>query len=423
MSSAYIIPAPGLDGIMTQAARASSGLSPGLFFDGYTAGQRVTCHTGSAFRLVTSPFTYWIRFRVGDKTGVTNYIFAHTLTDATQGGTDNLVVLFDTSGRLTVTIVTAGTGGGSVSLTSPIGFQTAYLGQVIDLNITRLGNTAQLWVNGAVISTSTGAASGAELNSDVIKLGASNSATNVPNNMTVFRFAWFNRALDSVGISNLLANGVEAPDQQASMATISSGSLILGNRYRITAAGGTFTGVGAADNDVGTEFIATGTTPTFGTGTLISIGAMLDFDFGAGVGFQLPDRFSNQLHAALAGSKTPAWTMPRFQGVLYATATFTSGVAQRLTPTSVSGLTADAIPSGAIIEEVVVNVTSGTPTTVSLGTLSTATTDIVNAQAVAAGRNTEPMASRFQAASTAQLWATFNAATTATFTIPYTLTQ
>lgn len=412
-----------IDPAFAAGIRQSLGLSGGLAFDGYTVGQRVTCQTGSAFRLVTSPFTYWIRVRVGDRTGTNNYIFSHTLADATQGGTDNLVVFFDTSGRLTVQMATAGTGGGSVSLTSPTGFQTTYLGQVIDVNVTRSGTTIQLLVNGAVISTSTGAASGAELNSEVIKLGASNSSTNVPNNMTVFRFAWFNRALDAAGISNLLSNGVEAPDQQASMATISSGSLTVGNRYRITAAGGTFTGVGAADNNVGTEFIATGTTPTWGTGTLISIGAMLAFDFTAGVGFQLPDRFVNRLHAALAGTKPPAWTMPRFQGVLYATATFASGVAQRLTPTPVSGLTADAIPSGALIEEVMVNVTTGTPTTVSLGTLSTATTDIVNAQAVASGRNTETMASRFQAAATAQLWATFNAATTATFTIPYTITQ
>ena len=32
--------------------------------------------------------------------------------------------------------------------------------------------------------------------------------------------------------------------------------------------GGTFTGVGAADNNVGTEFVATGTTPTWGTGAV-----------------------------------------------------------------------------------------------------------------------------------------------------------
>lgn len=48
----------------------------------------------------------------------------------------------------------------------------------------------------------------------------------------------------------------------------SSGSLTIGESYVITAAGGTFTGVGAADNNAGTDFVATGTTPTWGTGSV-----------------------------------------------------------------------------------------------------------------------------------------------------------
>jgi hypothetical protein len=58
------------------------------------------------------------------------------------------------------------------------------------------------------------------------------------------------------------------------MVAISSGSLTIGAHYRITAAGGTFTGVGAADNNVGTEFVATGTSPTWGSGAVIPIGAL-----------------------------------------------------------------------------------------------------------------------------------------------------
>ena len=38
--------------------------------------------------------------------------------------------------------------------------------------------------------------------------------------------------------------------------------LIVGERYKIRATGGVFTNVGAADNNVGTEFTASGTTPT-----------------------------------------------------------------------------------------------------------------------------------------------------------------
>jgi hypothetical protein len=420
MSTAYIIRAPGLDGALAASVRASSGLAGGLSFDGYTGGQRLTASTGVNGRPGASPFTYWVRLMVGGRTGVSSYIFSHTLTDAAQGSADNIYVLFGSAGQIQCVL---NTSLGNVTMTSAAGTQANYVGKVIDLCVTRSGTTLILYVNGSVLLSTTTANAAGAMNPDVLKIGASNTGTIVPNDMVVFRAAYFNRSLDESEVSILTATGVQVADQSASMASLSSGSLVIGNRYRITAAGGTFTGVGAANNDVGTEFIATGTTPTWGTGTLISIGAILAFDFETGIGFQLHDRFQNAMHGALAGSPTPRWTMPRRRGVLYATGTFSSGVAQRLTPASISGLTADALPAGALIEEVVVNVTSGTPTTVSLGTLSTATTDIVNAQTVAAGRNVETMASRFQASGTAQLWATFNAAATATFTIPYTLTQ
>lgn len=420
MSNAIIIPAPGLDGALAASVRASSGLAGGLAFDGYTVGQRVTASTGVNGRPGASPFTYWVRVMVGGRTGVVSYIFAHTLTDGTQGSTDNLYVLFTSTGQIQCVL---NTSLGNVTMTSAAGTQANYVGKVIDLCVTRSGTTLILYVNGSVLLSTTTANAAGAMNPDVLKIGASNTVAIVPNDMVVFRAVYFNRSLDESEVSILTATGVQVADQSASMASLSSGSLVIGNRYRITATGGTFTGVGAANNDVGTEFVATGTTPTWGTGTLISIGAILAFDFETGIGFQLHDRFQNAMHGALAGSPKPRWTMPKRRGVLYATGTFSSGVAQRLTPAAISGLTTDALPAGALIEEVVVNVTSGTPTTVSLGTLSTATTDIVNAQTVAAGRNVETMASRFQAPGTEQLWATFNAATTATFTIPYTLTQ
>ena len=57
-----------------------------------------------------------------------------------------------------------------------------------------------------------------------------------------------------------------------SMVPQTSGTLTIGRKYRITASGGTFTGVGAANNSVGTEFVATGTAPTWSTGAVISLG-------------------------------------------------------------------------------------------------------------------------------------------------------
>lgn len=423
MSNASIIPAPSLDGTLAASARQNAGLSGGLNFDGYTLGQRVTAFTGSTQRPGTGPASYWIRFLVGVRTGVTTYVLNHTATDASLGSVNIAGFRISSTGALIFDWTPSSGGSTTIQLA---GFVSAYSGQVVDLVATRSGSTINLYVNGALVGTATNAAVANSMDSDVIKMGAANSSNVLPFDMTAYRCAYLNRALSESDIFTIISRGVTAGDQSASQASITAGPLVIGNRYRISSfvAGDDFSNIGAT-NATGNEFIATGTTPTTWTNgsTLVSIGAIVAFDFETGIGFQLHDRFANRIHGALAGSVTPQWTMPRREGVLYATGTFASGTAQRLTPAAISGLVADALPARALIHEVVVNVTSGTPTTVSLGTLSTATTDIVNAQAVASGRNAEPMASRFQAASTSQLWATFNAATTATFTIPYTLTQ
>lgn len=53
---------------------------------------------------------------------------------------------------------------------------------------------------------------------------------------------------------------------------LSSGTLTIGDKYIIkTNTGSNFTGVGAANNNIGTTFVATGTTPTWGTGSLGSL--------------------------------------------------------------------------------------------------------------------------------------------------------
>lgn len=351
------------------------------------------------------------------------YVLNHTLTDLGLGSSNIAGLTVSSTGTLIFNWNPSAGGATTIQLA---GFVATYSGQVVDLVATRSGSTINLYVNGALVGTATNANIANSMDSEVLKIGAANPNNIPPFDMTVYRCAYFNRAMSESDISTLISRGVTAGDQSASQASITAGPLVIGNRYRISSfvAGDDFTNIGAT-NATGNEFVATGATPTAWTNgsTLVSIGAICAFDFEAGIGFQLPDRFANRIHGAIAGSVTPQWTMPRREGVLHATGTFASGTAQRLTPAPISGLASDALPARALIREVVVNVTSGTPTTVSLGTLSTATTDIVNAQAVAGGLNAEPMASKFQAASTSQLWATFNAATTATFTIPYTLTQ
>lgn len=82
-----------------------------------------------------------------------------------------------------------------------------------------------------------------------------------------------------------------------SAVALTSGSLVLGRKYRITAAGGTFTGVGSADNDVGSEFVATGTAPTWGTGAVISLGPVIRPVIRSGR--YTPDLSGNRAHGVM----------------------------------------------------------------------------------------------------------------------------
>ena len=135
------------------------------------------------------------------------------------------------------------------------------------------------------------------------------------------------------------------------------------------------------------------------------IGAIVDLDFTVGTGYQTYDRSTNNLHGTMFGGVE--FMMPRRAAVLYAM-TNTSGNQQMLATT--------AIPTNAIIEDIIVNSTGSC--TVSVGNVSGGT-QIVNAAAVVAGRQKLTIATPFS--STGNLWV--NSSTTATlqFTIAYTI--
>ena len=91
----------------------------------------------------------------------------------------------------------------------------------------------------------------------------------------------WNRALTATEVLDL-ASGMPVPyaDVGASVATINTGSLTIGKRYRITAQDGeNFVADGAADNNVGTEFIATGTSVTLDANdTVVRIGCVIQYE-------------------------------------------------------------------------------------------------------------------------------------------------
>jgi hypothetical protein len=138
---------------------------------------------------------------------------------------------------------------------------------------------------------------------------------------------------------------------------------------------------------------------------LTRIGAIVDLDFTVGAGYQATDRSTNALHGTLFNGVE--FTQPKRVAVLYAT-TAASGNIQLLGSL--------AIPTNAIIEDVIVNSTGSA--TVSVGNAS-AGTQIVNGASVVAGRQKLTIATPFSA--TGNLWVNSSAAVTLQFTVLYTI--
>jgi hypothetical protein len=135
------------------------------------------------------------------------------------------------------------------------------------------------------------------------------------------------------------------------------------------------------------------------------IGAIVDLDFTVGAGYQATDRSTNNLHGTLFNGVE--FTVPRKVAVVYAT-TATNGNQQMLGTL--------AIPTNAIIEDIIVNSTGSA--TVSVGNAS-AGTQIVNGASVVSGRQKLTLATPFS--TTGNLWVNSNTTDTLQFTILYTI--
>lgn len=135
------------------------------------------------------------------------------------------------------------------------------------------------------------------------------------------------------------------------------------------------------------------------------IGAIVDLDFTVGAGYQAHDRSSNALHGTLFNGVE--FTMPKRVAVLYAT-TNTNGNQQMLGTL--------AIPTNAVIENIIVNSTGSAA--VSIGNAS-AGTQIVNGASVVSGRQKLTLATPFS--TTGNLWVNSNSTATLQFTILYTI--
>jgi hypothetical protein len=135
------------------------------------------------------------------------------------------------------------------------------------------------------------------------------------------------------------------------------------------------------------------------------IGAIVDLDFTVGAGYQATDRSTNALHGTLFNGVE--FTQPKRVAVLYATTN---------TATNQHVFGTLAIPTNAIIEDIIVNSTGTATVTVRDAAAGNV---IVNAASVVAGRQKLTIAQPFS--SGGQLWVQSSTTATLQFTILYTI--
>lgn len=277
----------------------------GLYFDG-SAGTKTTTPLGSQV-IGAGPATICFTFRCPLVTPASDTGLYSIATNATQHGSNvgDFTAYFEAaSGSILLRL--NGTGGTRIQqITS---FCNRFGGQIVTLFVVRTAGTIVAYVNGVVVSgpesiTGPGPSDWSDSWAGVyFHTGIRTSAQVLVS--TIYSDAIFNRALTASEVRRFSYQGVEYTDRWGSQAVLNSGTFILGRRYRIvTRTDGSFTSVGAANNTVGTEFIATAT----GAGVLdagdtaVAIGAMIYRRYNIAGTVTIPDISANALDATIAG--------------------------------------------------------------------------------------------------------------------------
>jgi hypothetical protein len=393
-------------GQLPSAVRAAASDYAAVAFDGATAATRITSTMTSQAFSGTGDFTIWSRFRVPvTNIGSNSIILGLSDSSIAVSTANSFYILINTAGG-ELTVAKRSAANGFQTAFNVSGFSTAYAGQIVDLIVTRVSGAWKCYINGTDVTPGTTNFAGESVSFTYCHVGLGGAAQ---LNTRVYRSVVFNRALSASDVTELITVGVNPADQWGTQTGQTSGTLVASKRYRITTyvSADSFTNVGAASNTTGVEFVATGTTPTTWTNasTLNQIGGLVDLDFTVGTGYQATDRSTNALHGTLFNGVE--FTFPKRMAVLYAT-TNTSGNQQMMAST--------AIPTTAVIEDIIVNST-GT-VTVSVGNAS-AGTQIVNAASVVSGRQKLTIATPFS--TTGNLWVNASSTATLQFTVIYTI--
>jgi hypothetical protein len=220
----------------TSDARRHSliGGQPGVTFDGQTSGTRISSAlTGQA--IAAGDFSVWTRFRCpasipASGNGSLPGIWALTDT-ATATYRPNAVLLYlDNANQLRLFRYGANqaTDNRIATISS---FVTTYAGQVVDVVVTRTGNTLKIYVNGTDTAFSEATAGtpptwGAAVADGFFNLGMQ-SSSNIFGDR-IYRAVLFNRALSQSDVNDLIVNGVADADQWGTQTQVINASTLNG---------------------------------------------------------------------------------------------------------------------------------------------------------------------------------------------------
>lgn len=264
--------------------------------------------TSSMLAIGSMDFSVHVRVRMPDAWPASDSGL-WTLTSATGSIAVSGVGAFVTSAGQLRVILYGSTSGDTRTLTVDNEWINNWLGKTVDLTFVRsaTGSTFKIYLNGGELPSRENTAGTAPAWSTALTTTRFNLGVFLSSNPYVGAFYQArvaNRALSAADVQLLERQGIAPADRWGNVTELSSGTLTVGYRYRITARStSNFTTAGAAANTVGTEFVAT----TTGSGLLtasdkvIPIGWVLDWDIGEVHSTCILDRSSNLLHATMSG--------------------------------------------------------------------------------------------------------------------------
>lgn len=291
------------------SASAAASVAPidqpdrGYSWDGIQASSYIG---GLSQQLGTDPFTIHARVRWPASSPTNNAGIFTLTTVAGSFAVNGCGLVLDTSGNLSFFLYGATASDFRLALVTPNKL-AAFAGAPVNLTITRSGTTLAIYANGTALTYSEATSGSApawssSIATDRYNIGLFTSSQPWVSTISAFRVA--NRALSATEVA-ALNRGVGTADVWGSTTVLNSGTFTVGKRYRIVArAASDFTTVGAANNTVGTEFVATATAAGVldASNTAKKIGWFLDVDLGSNTAGTALDRTSNALHGTVVGS-------------------------------------------------------------------------------------------------------------------------